>query len=665
MKKLSIDVESRSRVDLISHGAYVYWSDPSTEVICMAYALEDEDPNLWVPGDPVPSVFFDPDVEFRAWNAPFERLAFDYYLTPEHGFPYVPLERWRCTMFASRANNMPGALGNAARCLHTTVQKQAIGSSLIKQLCIPQPDGSFNEDPELFAQLCDYCIDDVRTERAIVRQLREPSEEEWQDWIVTERLNDRGVRIDYDLCVAAQEYAKEEETDLIARMVELTEGAVRSVRGEGLKNWVLGRIPDEAKSLIKRYQDGEEKYSLDKYNRGRLIDSGLLDEVTKEVIECSDAAQKSSVGKFRAMQRTADPYDHRVRGVFIANGGSQTGRHSSKSIQLQNFPRNCAKDPVAVRADLIDGVLAEDITDYFGGTVMGILSSMLRPAIIPSEGCLLVDADYAGLENRIAAWLVGADTRLAAFRNGEDLYVRAAAGIYNVEEDEVTKDQRQVGKVAELALTYGGGAKAFNAMARGYGVDLSEAEVENIKHAWRKANPEYTTAWVELERAFIQAFYHPGKVYQVGRVAYVSAENVLVGGSTVFCILPDDRLLTYPDVRVTLDDQDRPQISQLRASWAPKAKEKEWPRAHLWGGHLLENLCQAVASSVLRWLLRELDARNVPVVACIHDQVVADTPVADVERVKADIHELMNTSPQWAEGLPLTAEVEVLERFAK
>lgn len=663
--KISVDVESRSKVDLLAHGAYLYWSDPSAEVICMAYAVDDQEPELWLPGDPVPKVFFMPDAEFRAWNAPFERLAFDYYLTPEHGFPYVPLERWRCTMYASRANNMPGALGNAARCLHTTAQKQAIGAKLIKLLCVPNSDGEFNEDPEAFKQLCDYCIDDVRTERAIGNQLREPTDEEWQDWFVTERINDRGVRVDVALCAAAQEYAREEEADLIGRVVELTEGAVQSVRGEGLKKWVLDRLPEDAKYLIKRYQDGQEKYSLDKFNRGRLIDSGLLDPLTQEVIECSDAAQKSSVGKFRAMQRTADPDDHRVRGVFIANGGSQTGRHSSKSIQLQNFPRECAKNPLELRADFIEGVLAEDIIDYFGGNIMNLLSSMLRPTIIPQDGGKLVDADYAGLENRIAAWLVNAEDRLAAFRNGEDLYIRAAAGIYGVEEADVTKAQRQVGKVAELALTYGGGVKAFGAMARGYGVTLSEAETENIKFAWRINNKAYTWAWAELERAFTQAVYHPGEVFPVGHVAYVAQRDVLAGGVTVFCILPDDRLLTYPDVRIELDEKDRPKISQLRASWTPKQNEREWPRAHLWGGHLLENNCQAVASSVLRWLLRELDARNVPVVACIHDQVVADVPLCDVEVTRQIITELMNTTPIWAEGLPLTAEVDVLDRFAK
>ena len=221
---ISIDLETRSEVDLLTAGAYRYAADESTDIICMWYSVDYAEPIGWHPGDPVPAVFMEEHGYCYAFNADFERLLWHYVLTPVYGFPPVPLELWRCTMFMARTNNMPGALGNAARCLNLPEQKNTRGRELIKLLCLPGADGTFCDDPALLEEMDEYCAQDVRAEMAVAQQLREPTPEEWEDYYTGCRINDRGVMIDVELCAAASLYADAENEELMARIVELTEG---------------------------------------------------------------------------------------------------------------------------------------------------------------------------------------------------------------------------------------------------------------------------------------------------------------------------------------------------------------------------------------------------------------------------------------------------------
>jgi len=669
---LHIDFETRGRVDLLSAGTYNYAQDLDTSVICMAYAQDFGEPQLWRPGDPVPAVFHMEQFA-TAWNADFERLIWDYIMVWEHGFPPIPLERWKCTAFAARCNNLPNKLENAARCLRTADQKDKRGRELIKLLCVPMADGGFCEDPQLLQEMGDYCLQDVRTEMALLGQLREPTEDEWADYWINCRINDRGVRVDVDLCRFAQDYAAEEEADLIARIEELTGGEVTKARGENLKAWVVARLEPHQEKLLVKYRDGERKLSLDRYNRERLLALEDIDPLVAEVVECSDFAQKSSVGKFKAMAALADPEDHRVRGAIWCNGASQSGRYSSKGMQLHNFPRDCMPDPQEVLADLADNILAEDITDYYQLPMMTVLARMLRPALVPTDGKVFLSADWAAVEGRVAPWLCGGNAyareKLALYRDDAPVYEIAAGDIYHIPVEDVTKEQRQVGKVAELSLQFGGGAKAFLGMARNYGVVVPLAEAERIKTAWRGVNRWAEWIWNQLETAARTAVMQPGTRFTAGRLSYFSVENVLCGGRTLFCQLPDGRLLTYPDTRIEMQEtpwgEVRPTLTALRAAFVPKVGEDEWPRTTLWGGLLFENAVQGTAASLLRWALRQAERQGLAVALHVHDQIVVESPrrLADVEaEMLADI---MNSPPAWARSLPLKAEVETMERFGK
>ena len=661
---ISIDFETRSKTDLLTDGVYNYASCPSTEIICMAYSTDGEDPRLWLPGEPVPADFYRGHMMY-AWNAAFERLIWDI-MVADHGFPEVELERWYCSMFASRCNNMPGALGNAARCLNVEQQKSTRGWELIKLLCVPLADGTFCKDPGLLQEMYDYCLQDVRTEQAVYRQLRQPSDEEWQDYFVNERVNDRGVRIDRAVAAGAQSYAEEETEDLVARIDELTDGAVVKARGEKLKAWVVERLTEEQEKLLVKHRKGEKILSLDKYNRGRLLALEDTDPLVAEVVECSDFAQRSSVGKFKAMLQRADPQDDRVRGALMCNGAAASGRYSSKGLQVHNFPRECMDDPEAVRADLVDNIMHEDMVDFYGKNIMTILSHMLRPALIPAPGKVFLAADWSAIEGRVAPWLcnnhMGA-AKLLLYWDDIDPYIVAAQAIYR--HDDITKDERQVGKVAELSLQFGGGENAFLGMARNYGVVMSINKAKQVKTAWRRVNPWAQNVWNDIERAVTLALRKPGEIYTVGRLDYFTVEDILCGGRTLFCRLPGGRLLTYPDVRREMVESEygpRPEITCLRAAFLPKATEKEWPRSSLWGGLLFENAVQGTAASLLRHALQHAGEA---VVMHVHDEIVLEVPENETADYARALAWVMNNPPEWAAGLPLKAEVVEMRRFGK
>jgi len=667
---ISIDFETRSTTDLLTEGVYNYAQCPTTDVICMAYSVDGGEPELWVPGDKIPKCFKVLTPHY-AWNATFERLIWQHVMVPRYGFPNLHLEQWRCTAFMSRCNNLPNALENAARCLRVNQQKDARGKELIKLLSVPLADGSFCTDPALLAEMYEYCKQDVRTEQAVYAQLRQPTEQEWQDYYVNERINDRGVRVDIDICRHAQVYAAEEQADLIARIEELTAGVVTKARGENLKAWVVERLTDDQAKLLVKYRNGEKMLSLDKYNRSRLLALDDIDLTVAEVVECSDFAQKSSVGKFKAMERLADWDDDRVRGALLCNGAAASGRYSSKGCQVHNFPRDGMDDPAAVRADLIDEICPEDITDYFGLPIMTILSRMLRPSLIPAPDHVFLGADWSAIEGRVAPWLCDnalGEKKLALYRSDEPIYELAASEIYRIKVEDVTPTQRQVGKVAELSLQFGGGANAFLGMARNYGVSVSLNEAEGIKKAWRRVNPWAQNIWNDIERAVQLALRKPGIPYKAGRLSYVAVNDVLAGGTTLFCELPCGRYLTYPDTRVTMEEGPhgpRPQVSCLRAAFTPKVGETEWPRTSLWGGLLFENAVQGTAASLLRHALRVADHGILSVVLHVHDEIVVEADSRFEEPLTKLLTQVMNTPPAWATGLPLKAEVKVMERFGK
>jgi DNA polymerase len=632
---LWIDFETRSRVDLGSKGVYNYAQDASTDVLCMSYAFDDGEVVTWLPGQPLPDFT---GCTIYAHNAAFERLIFWYVLQQNY-----PLESFYCTATQARANCAPGGLEDVGRFASASMKKDHRGSQLIRLLSVPQADGKFREDADLMAEMIRYCEQDVRAMREISKAMRPLSESELMDYHVNERINDRGVLVDVPLAKAAMRYAHDELVEIEQRVAELTDGEITSVRSPKMREWVLARVGDEAKKLMWV----GEKYSIDKTVRANLLAMENPDEIppaVAEVIQCADDLWASSVAKFSRMADLADDEDCRVRGAFVFAGGAATGRASSYGLQVHNFTRKCAKEPDAVRTSMVRG---HNIVPAYGKRVTDVLRGMLRPALIPAKGKHFVVADWSAIEGRVNPWLASSpagEAKLDVFRAKLDPYKVNAAATYSVAYEEVTGEQRQVGKVQELALGFAGGVGAFAAMGRAYGVQIGEAQARRIVDAWRRANPWSVPFWSALEEAYTRAMRNKGHEFTAGRVAY------LFDGQHLWYALPSGRVLCYPYARLEADG-----VTYAKASWKPAADAKEWPRGRLWKGLACENITQATANDILRNALRQLD----DVVLHVHDEVVIETdqPI-DLERI-------MSTPPAWAEGLPLAAEVKTMTRYGK
>jgi DNA polymerase bacteriophage-type len=437
---LWLDYETRSRCDLPSRGGYNYAQDPSTEIICMAYAIDDEEVSLWTPDQPFPERVADhirAGGQIRAHNAGFDRLITEFVLCPDFGVPVPWLEQWYCTAAQARANCAPGSLEDVGRFASSSMKKDHRGKQLIRLLCIPKADGTFNTDPTLMAEMANYALQDVRTMRAISQAMRQLSRDELIDYHVNERINDRGVMLDKPLAQAAIRYAGEELDEIQTLVTEITEGEITSVRSPRMREWVLARVGDEAKKLMEMYKDGDKKYSIDKTVRANLLifAEENPDEIPAEVadvIQCADDLWASSVAKFKRLTELADEEDHRVRGAFVFAGGSATGRASSYGAQVHNFTRKCAKDPDATRQAMVRG---HAIVPAFGRRVTDVLKGMLRPALVPAVGKSLVVADWSGIEARVNPWLSNSDAgiqKLSLFARGEDVYKVNASATFHV-----------------------------------------------------------------------------------------------------------------------------------------------------------------------------------------------------------------------------------------
>jgi DNA polymerase len=653
---LWLDFETRSACDLTARGSYNYAQDASTEILCMSYAFNDDDVVTWRPGQPFP-VGIDDHIrrggQIRAHNAAFERLIFWYVLCPTWGVTEPAVEQFYCTAAQARANCAPGGLEDVGRFAGASMRKDHRGAQLIRLLSIPKDDGTFREDAALMAEMIAYCEQDVRTMRAVSKAMRDLSADELTDYHVNEHINDRGVLVDTDLCRAAQEYAVEELDAIQAEVREITESEITSVRSPKMREWVWGRVGLEARKLMTTYVDGVPKASIDKTVRANLL--ALAEENPDEVpadvadvVQCADDLWASSVAKFSRLAQLADAEDRRVRGAFVFAGGAATGRASSYGAQVHNFTRKCAADPEAVRHAMTRG---HQIVPIYGKRVTDVLKGMLRPSLIPAPGKSFVVADWSAIEGRVHPWLSNTpsgEQKLNVFRAGRDPYIVNAMSTFGVAYEDVTKDQRQVGKVQELALGFLGGPGSFATFGKVYGVHMTDAEIARAIKTWRRTNAWAMHHGQALEDAYTRAMRNPNHEIRAGRVAY------LFDGQHLWYALPSGRILAYPYARLEQDG-----VSYAKGSWKPAADAKEWPRARLWRGLACENVTQATANDVLRLALRQIPN----VVLHIHDEIVVETDRPD--ELVALMTQVMTTSPSWAPDLPLAIDIHVMDRYGK
>ena len=564
--KLVLDFETYSECNIKKRGAANYVRHPSTEVLNLAYSIDGSPADLWVPGDPIPTVLLDilgrDDCEVWAHNAPFDLEIYERVLRRDFpAFPEVPVERWYCSMALSLMHGLPASLANVGDALDLKVQKDPRGKKAIDFCCSPTTGGKRRERPSReqqeaargftdkkalrearpdvfrnatqaevaiwFNVLDEYALDDVNTTVELIGKLRTFPEFERRVWLLDRKINDRGIPVDATLCEKALEIAEKTVETLSDELYEITDGAVQK--------------PTNV-AQIKAYlqSQGMEIDSLAKDLLSQLI-AFAPNMTCRRVLEIRRDAGKTSTGKYqKALDLIGD--DGRVRDCHFYFG-AHTGRWAGRGVQFQNMPRGTLNGEHV--ESVIDMVLDNDpLLEIAAGPAMEVLSSVARGMIKATDGWMLNVVDFAQIEARVLAWLAGQEDILQGFRDKKDIYKVMASGIYGVPYDEVTKDQRFYGKTAVLGLGYGMGAELFQEWLETLGAKVTEEFASEVVQKYRTAADRIVAYWRELNDAAIAAVERPGRFVECGRVKWIKNDRWL------WCVLPSGRGIAYPGAYV-------------------------------------------------------------------------------------------------------------------
>ena len=649
---MHIDFETYSSVELPERGLDNYATDGSTGIHCMAYAMGDEDPAILTEFEECPAHIRDWVESGRivyAHNAAFELALWNAKLVPKGWPPLLP-EQMRCTLAMAYAMGLPGSLENAAAAVGIDMQKDMKGSRVMLQLARQKVTGgfwSFKDSPAKFERLYEYCKQDVRTERGLLARLSPLSDEEQQLWVLDYRINQRGMRVDLPAIQSAIDMVGKEQVRLNDQMLKTTGGIVsKCTETQVLKTWIESQEVTVA--------------SVAKADVLELLKDKSLPPAVAMALSLRREAGKSSAAKYQAMKQRVSP-DGRVRGCFQYHGAA-TGRWAHRGVQPGNLPRPRDSRP-AVLDDIHQAIAtgSRDYLDIFHGPVLDALADGIRGMIIASPHHDLVAMDFSAIEARVLAWLAGEENTLEVFRSGGDVYLHAAAGIFKRPITKKDKEERQIGKVAVLALGYGGGAKAFQAMAKAYNVKVDDKLAETIKKEWRRSNDKIVKYWNELEAAALDAIDFDAVRHAGPKERRVSFRKK---GSFLWCRLPSGRVLCYPYPRsqesVTPWGEYRSQLHYQTVN----SVTRKWEETPTYGGALAENVTQAVSRDLLAGAICRLEAAGYPVVLHVHDEAVVEVPESNLHALD-DVQAIMSQVPLWANGLPIAAEGWRAKRYRK
>lgn len=701
---LSLDFETRSAVKLRDAGVHRYAGDPTTDILCMAYAFEAQQPKLWLPGEPVPEEFhvaINWNSEIRAWNAMFERVIWKLLLSPRYGFPEPKLEQYRCTMVEAAALGLPMGLGECARVLAVDAQKQEEGRRLIQQLSRPRRrrksdvgDGPFFwEDPERLQRMYEYCMDDVRAERAVAAMLRPLSDFEQNLYHLDQRINDRGVMFDLPYVRRLQELTERTLEQVNEELADLTGDEVKTVTNHlALTDWLR--------------EQGVDTDNVRKDTVRELLESEDLDPIVRDVLQLRQDAGKASTRKLDAILNCVDE-DDRARGLYQFNM-AHTGRWAGRRVQVQNLTRPTFKTdkyrPLVMEGEW-DLIAMEEAP-------LHVVSNALRSTIRAKPAHVFLAGDFAAIEAVVLAWAAGQNDLLKLLASGGKVYEDMAAFIYqqDIEAIQNPSEERTVGKGAILGGGFGMGADKFAAQIftqTGIVIDrgreprrvclrcwkasiqtltpvkgrrcircgskrtgIRNAQVRKdmaraaINDGYRLRYPKIPQYWYALENAAIEAVRNKNQVFSVGppgrKVRYTYRKAYL------WCVLPSGRPLAYPMPKIQLRSLPKPyeDVEKLSLSYLRKnSVTRKWERTHTYGGHLTENIVQAIARDLLAEAMVRVEQAGYPIVLHTHDEIVSEVPAWD-----ADLEEflrLMRKRPEWGRTIPVRAEGWSGERYRK
>lgn len=645
--ELGIDIETFSSVD-IKNGAYAYSEAPDFEILLIAYKFSDEDKvkliDLTDDPEELENLRFwdaltDPEVVKTAYNANFERTCL-----ARHTGKAMPPEQWRCTMVLAVQLGLPRSLAAVGPALGLTEeeQKKKTGAALIQYFCKPckptRTNGQRTKNtrlhaPEKWELFKEYNIQDVVTEQIILKRLRDfrPDQSEQDLWTLDQEINDRGVLLDIPMAGSIVEFDTERSADLLAEAQQIT-GLSNPNSLAQLKPWLA--------------DNGLATDTLRKDDVAAMLADPSLHANVRRVLEIRQTLSKTSVKKYQTMLDIAGE-DDRARGIMQFYGG-HTGRWAGRSLQPQNLARNTMPDDeLEVAREFVKMGDFESLEMIFGEPAP-IFSQLVRTAFIPSPGNRFIVSDFSAIEARVIAWIAGEEWRLEVFRNDGDIYCESASHIYHVPvvKHGINGELRQRGKVAELALGYGGAVGAMKQMDTSGSVP--EDEMQGIVTQWRAESPKIVRMWRDCQDAAVSVIRgnQPKRVLRSlqGTEFYVK----LVDGTPVLFIqLPSGRPIAYWDPKV-MDTEMGPRITYMTQNQTTR----KWERCETYGGKLTENIVQSVARDCLAEKMKLLESMGYPIVFHVHDELILDVPREDKEAA-ALVDRIMGEPIDWAPGLPL------------
>jgi DNA polymerase len=651
-----LDFETYSEADLKTIGSWNYSKHPSTEILCMAFAIEDEPVQLWNPyNDCDLTKLFDlikAGSIIEAHNAFFERVIWQNNAVEKLGFPQVQNTQWRCSAARVAALSLPRKLEEAAKILNTKNQKDMEGHKIMLKLSTPRitskKDTSIRynreDNPEMYERLYSYCKQDVETERDITKATRQLGDHEQQIWFLDQEINTRGVPIDKTAVETAIAICENSVRTAISRVKEITNGEIDSYNQvKACVEWINNR--------------GVEIASFDKPTLEKLVEDESLPSDVRELIEIRQNTAKTSTAKYQAMLNCiAD--DNRIRDNYMYHGAS-TGRWTGKNVQFQNIPRGKLKD-METAVDILKMGDPRMITACYDLSVMDFMSSTIRGMITASEGKQLYVADYSAIEARGVAWISGQEDLLNDFRNNGKIYEKQAAFTYGKPVEQIGKDsvERFVGKTLVLACGYGMGGKKFQLTCANQKVDLSLDFCEKAVKSYRGKNSKIVSQWYAQENAAILAV-RTGKPIVEGKVTWFVYKDFL------YCKLPSKRCLAY----------FKPCIKEAETSWGSSREQlhitgektietrKVWCEYSIYGGLIVENIVQAICRDLVAYGMLAVQKAGYDIIMHSHDEIISEVPLGfgDIK----EYEKLMCSLPDWALDFPIKSEGWVGKHYKK
>lgn len=647
MNRLEIDIETYSSADLSKTGVYKYAESDDFEILLFGYSADGGDVQVvdLAAGETLPDEVFsaltDNTVIKWAHNSQFERICISAWLRKQYGLTgYLDPYGWRCSMVWAAYMGLPLSLDAVGRVLKLENQKMREGKDLIRYFCCPCKPTIANggrtrnlpsHAPDKWETFKEYNRRDVEVEMQIQEKLAKfPAPDHvWDEYHLDQQINDRGIQLDMDIVRNAIYMDERSRSVLTERLKDLT----------GLEN------PNSVMQMREFLaMHGVITESLDKKQVAKLIEE--VPKNLQEVLRLRQKISKSSVRKYQAMQ-AAVCRDSRARGMFQFYGANRSGRWAGRIIQLQNLPQNHMEDLEQARSLVKAGDY--EAVDMLYDSVPDVLSQLVRTAFIPKPGYRFVVADFSAIEARVLAWLAGEDWRMDAFANGEDIYCASASQMFGVpvEKHGVNGHLRQKGKIAELALGYGGAAGALKAMGA-LEMGLAEEELKLLVDTWRAANPAITAFWWAIDDAVKRAVRGRTKTQSYGLPIEYRSGMLLIH-------LPSGRQLTYVKPRIGENQFGGESVTYMGIGTA-----KKWERIESYGPKFVENITQAVARDVLAYAMRTL--ADYRICAHVHDEVIIEAGEdVSLEEVCAK----MGQSPPWAEGLQLRADGYITNFYKK